>query len=385
MAGMGEGGVTIDLESDDGNPAYPAPRPGEESAGPPIHSPAMAFPDGIADFRSDTVTRPTAEMRRAMAEAEVGDDSYGEDPTVNLLQEEAAGLVAKEAALFVPSGTMGNQLAINLQTRPGDEVLCTEWAHLRNYERGAASALSGAAFRTVPGEGGVITVGQIEEALAWSGTRLPRVSLLVWENTHNAAGGTVLPMDVVAAATAAAHAAGLSVHLDGARLFNAAVALGRPAAELAAGTDTVMFCFSKGLGAPVGSVLCGQADLVQAAREVRRRFGGNMRQAGVLAAAARVGLRDWPRLAEDHELASRLAGVLEDRVPGAVPIAPQSNMVQVPGDRLPGGAEAFRLALAEAGVRVGYIRPGVLRFVTHRDVDEADVARVAAVAAGLGR
>jgi threonine aldolase len=346
---------------------------------------SMAFPDGTADFRSDTVTRPTPEMRRAMAEAAVGDDSYGEDPTVNALQEESAALVGKEAALFVPSGTMGNQLAINLQTRPGDEVLCTEWAHLRNYERGAAAALSGTAFRTVPGEGGVITPGQVEAALEWSGGSLPRISLLVWENTHNAAGGTVLPADTVAAATAVARGGGLAVHLDGARLFNAAAASSRPAAELAAEADTVMFCFSKGLGAPVGSVLCGRADLITAARTVRRRFGGTMRQAGVLAAAARVALRDRERLGEDHALARSLAEVLAGALPGAVTAPPQTNMVQVAGDRLPDGPEAFRQALAAAGILVGYIRPGVLRFVTHRDVDAADVARVAAVAGGLGR
>jgi len=345
----------------------------------------MAFPDGTADFRSDTVTRPTAEMRRAMADAEVGDDSYGEDPTVNALQEEAAAAVGKEAALFVPSGTMGNQLAVNLQTRPGDEVLCTEWAHLRNYERGAAAALSGAAFRTVPGEGGVITPAQVEEALEWAGTRLPPVSLLVWENTHNAAGGTVLPRETVAAATTVARAGGLAVHLDGARLFNAAVASGRSAPELAADADTVMFCFSKGLGAPVGSVLCGTAAFVDTARSVRRRFGGTMRQAGVLAAAARVALRAWERLGEDHALAAALAAGLEERLPGAVVAPPQTNMVQVAGERLPGGPEPFREALAAAGVLVGYIRPGVIRFVTHRDVDAADVARVAAVAGALGR
>ena len=345
----------------------------------------MAFPDGIADFRSDTVTRPTPEMRRAMADAEVGDDSYGEDPTVNLLQEEAAAAVGKEAALFVPSGTMGNQLAINLQTRPGDEVLCTEWAHLRNYERGAAAALSGTAFRTVPGEGGVITPEQVAAALEWAGGSWPRISLLVWENTHNAAGGTVLPPGVAAAATAVAREQGLAVHLDGARLFNAAVASGRAAADLAVEADTVMFCFSKGLGAPVGSVLCGRSDLITAARTVRRRFGGNMRQAGVLAAAARVGLRDWERLAADHDLARRLAQALEERLPGAVMTPPQTNMVQVAGERLPGGPECFRDALAAAGVRVGYIRPGVLRFVTHRDVEAADVARVAGVAGALGR
>jgi len=345
----------------------------------------MAFPDGIADFRSDTVTRPTAEMRRAMAEAEVGDDSYGEDPTVNALQEEAAAAVGLEAALFVPSGTLGNQLAINLQTRPGDEVLCTEWAHLRNYERGAAAALSGTAFRTVPGDGGVITPEQVAAALEWAGGSWPRISLLVWENTHNAAGGTVLPPGVTASATAVARGRGLAVHLDGARLFNAAVASRCSAADLAAPADTVMFCFSKGLGAPVGSVLCGRAELITAARTVRRRFGGTMRQAGVVAAAARLALRDWERLAEDHALARDLATALEDRLPGVVAAPPQTNMVQVAGERLPGGPEPFREALAAAGVRVGYIRPGVLRFVTHRDVDAADVARVAAVTATLGR
>jgi threonine aldolase len=345
----------------------------------------MAFPDGIADFRSDTVTRPTPEMRRAMADAEVGDDSYGEDPTVNALQEEAANAVGKEAALFVPSGTMGNQLAVNLQTRPGDEVLCTEWAHLRNYERGASAAISGAAFRTVPGEGGVITPEQVAAALEWAGGSWPRISLLVWENTHNAAGGTVLPPEPTAAATAIARERGLAVHLDGARLFNAAVAAALPAAALAAGADTVMFCFSKGLGAPAGSVLCGRADLILAARTVRRRFGGTMRQAGVLAAAARVALRDWERLAADHALARELAEVLRERLPGAVMAAPQTNMVQVAGNRLPGGPEPFREALAAAGVRVGYIRPGVLRFVTHRDVEASDVTRIGAVAGALGR
>jgi threonine aldolase len=207
----------------------------------------------------------------------------------------------------------------------------------------------------------------------------------VWENTHNAAGGTVLTPEATSAPTALARERGLAVHLDGARLFNAAVACGRPAAALAAGADTVMFCFSKGLGAPAGSVLCGRADLINAARTVRRRFGGTMRQAGILAAAARLGLRDWERLADDHALARHLAAALEERLPGAVAARPQTNMVQVSGAHLPGGPEPFRQALAATGVRVGYIRPGVLRFVTHRDVDAADVARVAGVAAALGR
>jgi threonine aldolase len=343
----------------------------------------MAFPDGIADFRSDTVTRPSAEMRRAMAAAEVGDDSYGEDPSVNALQEESATALGKEAALFFPSGTMGNQVAVNLLTRPGDEILCTTWAHVRNYERGAAAALSGVAFRTVAGDDGMISPAEVEQALEWAGTALPRVSLLVWENTHNASGGSVLQAEGVAATTAVARQGGLAVHLDGARIFNAAVASGQSAAALAEVADTVMFCFSKGLGAPVGSMLCGPADLIASARTVRRRFGGNMRQAGILAAAARIALGNVGRLADDQALARRLAAVIEDLLPGAVVAAPQTNMVLLAGDALPGGPEGVRRALAAEGIKVGYIRPGVLRFVTHCDVDGSDVDRVAAAIASM--
>ena len=221
----------------------------------------MAFPDGTADFRSDTVSRPTAEMRRAMADAEVGDDVYGEDPTVAALQEEAAAAVGTEAALFVPSGTMGNQIAVHLLTRPGDEIVCNEWAHVRNYEHGAASWLSGVAFRSVPGDGGVVTVEQIRAAVDQSGYHLPAVSLLVWENSHNVSGGAVVPLETMVAGTAAARTAGLRVHLDGARLFNAAAATGTPAFEFADQADTVMFCLSKGLGAPVGGVVAQHEDV----------------------------------------------------------------------------------------------------------------------------
>jgi threonine aldolase len=343
----------------------------------------MAFPDGTADFRSDTVTRPTVEMRRAMADADVGDDVYGEDPTVNALESESAEVVGKEAALFVPSGTMGNQIAVNLHTRPGDEVLCVDWAHVRNFEHGAAAAISGVAFRNVEGERGSITAEEAESALAWSGEHLPRVSLLVWENTHNASGGSILKQDVVEETSAAVRRRGLAIHLDGARLFNAAVASGRPASELAAMAESVMFCFSKGLGAPVGSVLCGPADFISEARRVRERFGGAMRQAGVIAAAALVSLRRRERLAEDHALAERLAHALRERFPEAVTGPSETNMVLLEGEHIPGGSESLRRALAAAGVLVGYIRPGVLRFVTHVDVDAADIERVARVAVGL--
>jgi threonine aldolase len=342
----------------------------------------MAFPDGTADFRSDTVTRPTPEMRRAMADAEVGDDVYGEDPTVNVLQEEAAAIVGKQAALFVPSGTMANQSAVKVHTDPGDEVLSVDWAHVRNYERGAAAFISSIAFRTVPGDRGTIAPDEVRGVLKTSGRALPKVSLLVWENTHNAAGGTVIDHETMLESTALAREGGMAVHLDGARIFNAVAASGRPAADLAAPADTVMFCFSKGLGAPVGSILCGSRDLITAAHEIRKRLGGGMRQAGVIAAAARVALRDRDRLAEDHALAASLAAELADRFPGGVP-APDTNMVLLDGTTVPGGPEVFRLELEAAGVLVGYIKPGILRFVTHRDVGPEDVARVAAVASGL--
>lgn len=343
----------------------------------------MAFPDGIADFRSDTVTRPSEEMRRAMAEAEVGDDVYGEDPTVMALQEEAAAAVGTEAALFVPSGTMGNQIAVHLHTRRGDEIICNDWAHVRNHEHGAASWLSGVGFRSVPGEGGVVSADQIDTAADQSAYHLPRVSLLVWENSHNVSGGSVVPLEAMRAGTAAARRAGMGVHLDGARLFNAAVAAGIPAASFAAEADTVMFCLSKGLGAPVGSMLCGTADSMASAHLVRKRLGGGMRQSGVIAAAARIGLRDRERLGDDHRLAVRLATALEERLPGSVPQAPQTNMVLVDGEAVPGGPDAFVDALRGAGVLAGYIRPGILRFCTHRDVDAGDVDGVAAVAAAL--
>jgi len=343
----------------------------------------MAFQDGIADFRSDTVTRPTAEMRRAMAEAEVGDDVYGEDPTVAALQEEAAAAVGTEAALFIPSGTMGNQIAVHLLTRPGDEIVCNEWAHVRNYEHGAASWLSGVSFRSVTGDGGIVTVDQIRAAVDQSGYHLPGVSLLVWENSHNVSGGAVVPLETMVAGTTAARDAGLGVHLDGARLFNATAAAGIPASDFAAQADTVMFCLSKGLGAPVGSMLCGTTEAMEAALVVRKRLGGGMRQSGVIAAAARIGLRDRDRLVEDHRLAVLLGRLLEERLPGAVIAVPETNMVLVGGDALPGGTDAFSDALGAEGVLVGYIRPGVLRFCTHRDVDDGDANRVAGVAAGL--
>jgi threonine aldolase len=344
----------------------------------------MAFPDGTADFRSDTVTRPTAEMLRAMADAPVGDDVYGEDPTVNALEEETAEALGMEAALFVPAGTMGNQIGIKLHTDPGDEVLCAEGAHVRDWERGAASMISGIAFRTIPADGGAMVVSDIEATVAAAGRFAPNASLFTWENTHNASGGRVIPVSTMELGSAVARRHGLAVHLDGARLFNAAEAVERPASDFTGHADTVMVCYSKGLGAPIGSAVAGSAAAIGRAREYRKRLGGGMRQVGVIAAAARIGLRDRARLAEDHALAGLLGTALEERLPGAVAAPPETNMVLLNGDVLPSPVAEFVDALAVEGIKVGFIRPGILRFTTHRDVDAADVARVAAVAGRIG-
>ncbi|MDE0189240.1 MAG: aminotransferase class I/II-fold pyridoxal phosphate-dependent enzyme [bacterium] len=339
----------------------------------------MAFPDGTADFRSDTVTRPTPEMRRAMAEAMVGDDVYRDDPTVNALEEEAASIVGQEAAVLTPTGTMGNQLGIMLQTRRGEDVLCDAGTHLRNVEAGAGAALSGVAFRTMDVDAGRITPADIDQAMQLAGSLFPRIGLMVWENTHNMSGGRVIPADVMAEGNRAARRHGLSIHLDGARVFNAAVASGLPPARFAEGVDTVQFCFSKGLGAPVGSILCGSADLVAEARYLRKRLGGAMRQAGIIAAPARIALRDWSRLSADHELASRMARGLADRHPGSVdPEITETNMVRVEVGELSGGWAPVRARLKESGVVVRDPLAGTVRLVTHRDVDGADVERLLA-------
>ena len=340
----------------------------------------MAFTDGIADFRSDTVTRPTPEMRRAMAEAEVGDDVYGEDPTVNALEEESAAAVGKPAAVFVPTGSMGNQLAIGTLTRSGDEALCVEAAHVRNYEMAAAAAVSGVQFRTLPGPGGRMTAEEVQAAIDQSHYHMPRISLLVWENTHNVSGGTVVPYQMMVAASAVARDGGLSVHIDGARIFNAVAATGTPAEDFAALADTIQFCFSKGLGAPIGSVLCGSEEVIAEARHVRKRLGGGMRQVGVIAAPARIALRDRERIGEDHLVARRLAEGLADRYPEAVDVARvETNMVVVDSRSFPFQVAELVGRLHEKGVIIGTLGPYMIRLVTHRDVNQNDVERLLAV------
>ncbi|HXN73121.1 MAG TPA: GntG family PLP-dependent aldolase [Candidatus Acidoferrales bacterium] len=262
----------------------------------------------IVDLRSDTVTRPSAAMRRAMAEAEVGDDVYGEDPTVNRLQERAAEIFGREAALFVPSGSMGNLIAIKVWTQPSNEVICEQRGHINQYELASMSAVAGCMPRTTPAPDGILTWDLIEPLIRPKTYYYSQTVLVSLENTHNMHGGTVYPMTVTEDVCQRAHAAGLRVHLDGARIFNAAVALKKTVAEITKNCDSIMFCLSKGLGAPVGSMLVGTSEFIQKAHITRKMLGGGMRQVGVLAAAGLIALEESPKnLHRDHENAKFLA------------------------------------------------------------------------------
>jgi len=341
----------------------------------------------IVDLRSDTVTRPTPEMRRAMAEAEVGDDVYGEDPTINRLEQRAAEIFSREAAIFVPSGTMGNQIAIKVHTKPGQEVICEERAHIFNYEMAMLAHFSGCLARPVPAPDGILSWERIERAMAPKIYYRAQTGLVSLENTHNMAGGTIYPPATFDDICERAHQAGLPVHLDGARIFNAAAALGKPAAEISQKADSVMFCLSKGLGAPVGSLLVGSRAFIDQARVYRKSLGGGMRQAGVLAAAGLIALEKMPaRLHDDHANAKFLA----------------AGLAQISGIRLDAGKVAtnilvFNVAatgmssfdictkLRERGILASGIDSEHIRMVTHMDVDRAACARaLAAVQAICG-
>ena len=323
----------------------------------------------VIDLRSDTVTRPTAAMRAAIASAEVGDDMFGEDPTVRRLEEVVATRLGKAAALFVPSGTMANQLAIRCHVQPGDDVLCSDGAHIKWYEAGAAAALSGVQLVTV-GQGGMFTPAELYATYQPERTdqASPPNRLLCLENTHNRGGGSIWPMQLMYEVAVAARQLGIKLHLDGARLWNAAVALGVPDAEIAAPFDTVSVCLSKGLGAPVGSLLCGPLDIIHRARRFRRMYGGAMRQAGILAAAGLYALaHHHERLAEDHHNARRIAEVLSDLRHVHV-IAPQTNILLFDlAPPLPDAAEVTS-RLKSHGVLVAPFGPRRLRLVTHLDV-----------------
>jgi threonine aldolase len=333
----------------------------------------------LIDLRSDTVTTPTAEMRRAMADAEVGDDVYGEDPTVNRLQSLAAALLGKEAGLYVPSGTMANQLAIRVGAVSGTEVLCPDRSHVYRYEAAASPLNSGVQLHPLWD-----LPDGVRTAIEGVEHHLPQPSMLVIENTYMALSGAPIGAAEMATLCAIAHDGGLHVHIDGARIWNAAIALGVAPDALVAAADTAMFCLSKGLGAPVGSVLCGPADLVEEARAHRARFGGGMRQAGVIAAAGVVALETMvDRLADDHARARRLADALAQRWPGSVdPVAIQTNIVCADPRTLPKG---FVERLGRRGVRAGTIDARTVRLVTHKDVDDDAITTVIQVLDELGR
>ncbi len=329
------------------------------------------------DLRSDTFTTPDDEMRAVMARAEVGDDVWGEDPTVRRLEETVAGVLGKEAAVFVPSGTMGNLAALAAQTRPGDEVIVDSQSHMVLNEAGGAGAIAGVMLKTVDAVAGVPTSAQVEGALREPDVHHP-VSRLLWlENTHGARCGTASDAAAMDAAARAAHAAGLRVHCDGARLFNAAVAQRTDAARLVRECDTVSVCLSKGLGAPVGSVVSGDAECIRVVRLWRKRLGGGMRQAGILAAAGLQALRtNVERLAEDHANAAMLAAALRG-APGLrlVEVPLPTNMVmfdtEVPATEVIGAAADRGVLVGGGGRRI--------RCVTHRDVD-SDSVRAAGMA-----
>jgi len=335
------------------------------------------FCEPMIDLRSDTVTRPTAAMREAMARADVGDDVFGDDPTVRALEEEVARITGKEAALFVTSGTMGNQLAIATQTRPGDEVIVGEGAHPIHYEGAAGAALNGVQFG-VAGRGGLFTPDEMEAAREPRAYWAPRTSLVAIENTHNRSGGRVWPAAQASAVAARARELEHATHLDGARIWNASAASGIDVAALCAPFDTASVCFSKGLGAPVGSAFCGSRVLVEEARRLRKRWGGGMRQAGILAAGALHALAHHrARLTEDHANARTLAERL-GRVSGVhVEVATvETNIVNVDVDA--SAAEVARQASA-LGVAINPSGPGRLRAVTHLDVSRADVEAAAQI------
>lgn len=329
----------------------------------------------MIDLRSDTVTLPTAEMRRAVFEAEVGDDVYGQDPTVNRLQELAAEMIGKEAAMLVPSGTMGNQIAVLTHCRPGTEIILEADSHIYYYEAAAASVFAGVQPRPLPGTRGSLSAKLVEWAIREDDIHLPPTSLICLENTHNRAGGTVIPLKDMQAVYDVACRHNLPVHLDGARIFNASVASGVAVKDFTACTSSVQFCLSKGLGAPVGSIIAGTEEFIKEARRWRKRLGGGMRQAGIFAAAGIVALETMvERLAEDHANARLLAeGLAElkgidfnpaDVDTNIVIVRPTTMSIQQLGDEL-----------EKRGILTVVIEPDRVRFTTNKEVNRSDIEK----------
>ncbi len=332
------------------------------------------------DLRSDTVTRPTPAMRRAMAEAEVGDDVYGEDPTVNKLQQRAAEIFGREAALFVPSGSMGNLIAIKTWTRPGLEVVCEQRAHVNQYELASMSAVAGCMPRPISAQDGILTWTLIESMQRPKGYQYSQTGLVTLENTHNMAGGTIYPTELAEEICDRAHELKLPVHLDGARIFNASVALGKNVKDLTRKFDSVMFCLSKGLAAPVGSMLVGSRDFIEKAHIHRKMLGGGMRQVGVLAAAGLIALEESPKtLHRDHENARHLAEGLS-KIPG-IALDPKKVVTNIVIVDVRGTGKTAAEISAELGKRkvlAGATEKYAVRMVTHCDVDRSGVDRAIA-------
>lgn len=339
------------------------------------------MPDTLIDLRSDTVTRPTPAMREAMARAEVGDDVFREDPTVIRLEERVAELLGKEAALYVPSGTMSNQICVRVHTQPGDEMLCEAACHIHNNEAGGPAVLSGVTCHCIPGDHGILDVSQLEGKIRPLNDHQVRTRIVALENTHNRGGGRVFPIEKIEAISRWARGAGLIMHLDGARLWNAIVATGIAAKTWASHFDTLSVCFSKGLGAPIGSALAGPKDFVVKARRVRKLLGGGMRQAGIAAAAALYAVdHHIDRLAEDHRNAQVIARAIAD-TPGLrlVPPKVETNLIWVEVDPELGTARDVAAALKQQGVLVHAVGPQTFRACTHLDVSAAQAARAAEV------
>lgn len=332
------------------------------------------MPGRVIDLRSDTVTRPTPGMREAIAAAEVGDDQLGDDPTVRRLEERIASLLGKERALFFPSGIMANETAIVVHGRPGTEAVVEASCHLIDWEEAAAAAWAGVQLHPVPTDDGILTPDRVRDAIRPAANPYqPETSLICVENTHNAAGGKVLPLDTLHGIRAVADEHGLPIHMDGARLWHAAVAADVALADYAAPADTVMVTLSKGLGCPVGSLLAGPEELIERAWRVRRRMGGSMRQSGILAAAGLYALdHHLDRLADDHRHA-RLLAELAGEIDGMEPVAPETNIVMLNVLRDDLDAATIVAGLAERGVRLSMFSPTRLRAVTHLEIDDAGV------------
>ncbi|MHC4063386.1 MAG: threonine aldolase family protein [Planctomycetota bacterium] len=333
--------------------------------------------DPVIDLRSDTVTRPTPEMRRVMAEAEVGDDVLGDDPTVIRLQEKVAKLLGKEAAIFVPSGTMANQTAIRAQTEPGDEIVAHADSHLYFYESGAPFALSGCSIRMMHGDRGIFDADQVRATIRPTESHFAQTRLIIVENTHNRGGGAIWPLERIVEIHEVADDFGLKMHLDGARLMNACAATGLPPTDYSRHFDTVSMCFSKGLGAPVGSAVAGTAETMRRVHRFRKMFGGGMRQSGILAAAAEYALDNHvERLAEDHAKAKRLALALAEMPHVSIdPAAVETNILFFKLDTSIGTAPDFCQRLREQGVWMLAESAQRARAVTHLDVDQAGIDR----------